>query len=319
MSRFVAAFFAGLLAWTGAVAQDYPSKVITLIAPYAAGGSIDLVARLIGGRLADKLGQPVIVRNVPGAGGTVGTREVAKAAPDGYTLILASIGPNAVGASLYANLGYDAAKDFAPITLLARQPLIFTVPSSSPVKTIQELVALGKQSNAPTFGSAGIGSAAHLTGEYFKSQTSTSFVHVPYKGTAPLSVAVLGGEVSMGVLSAIDVVPHVKSGKMRALAVSSPERSATLPDVPTVAETVAPGFGIEVWYGLMAPAGTPRPIVERLHNETVAILAEPAIRERILGLAATPAPSTPEAFGAFVKDEIAKYARIIKTAGIKAE
>jgi tripartite-type tricarboxylate transporter receptor subunit TctC len=300
-------------------AQDYPSKVITIVAPYPAGGSIDLVARLIGKRLGENLGQALIVRNLPGAGGTVGTTVVAKSAPDGYTLILASNGPNAIGPSLYANLGYDAEKDFAPISLLAVQPLIFTVPAGSAVKSMQDLVALGRANDKGTFGSAGVGSVAHLTGELFKAQANAQFTHIPYKGTAPLTLALLSNEVSMGVLSAVDAVPHLKSGKLRALAVSSPRRSPSLAEVPTVAETVLPGFGMGVWYGLMAPAKTPKPVIDRLHKEVVSILAEPAIKERTLELAAVATPSTPEEFDALVKADIAKYARIVKMSGVKAE
>ncbi len=302
------------------VAQDYPSKAITIVAPYPAGGSIDLVARLIGKRLSENTGQPVIIRNIPGAGGTVGTTQVAKSAPDGYTLILGSNGPNAIGPSLYSQLGYDAEKDFAPISLVAVQPLVFCVNAQSPIKTVQELIAVGKAGDKkPTFGSAGVGSVAHLTGELFNSSAGTTFTHIPYKGTAPLTVALMGGELTMGVLSAIDAVPQVKSGKLRALAVSTRQRSPSLPDVPTIAEGALPGFHMDVWYGLMAPANTPKAIIDRLHKETVGILAEPTIASRLHELAASPTPSTPEQFAALVKSDVAKYARIVKMSGAKAD
>jgi tripartite-type tricarboxylate transporter receptor subunit TctC len=312
---------AALAAWSiPAVSQDYPTKVITIVAPYPAGGSIDLVARLIGKRLGENMGQTVIVRNIPGAGGTVGTTAVAKSAPDGYTLLLASNGPNTIGPSLYTNLGYDGEKDFAPITLLAVQPMVFCVDANSPHKSMRELIAFGKtKDKRATYGTGGIGSAAHLTGEIFNSTAGTSFTHIPYKGTAPLAVAIISGELAMGVISAIDAIPQLKGGKLRCLAVSTSKRSPTIPDVPTIAEAGLPGFHMDVWYGLMAPANTPKAIVDRLQKETVGILAEPAISARFHELGAEATPTTSEQFTALVKSDIAKYARIVKMSGAKAE
>ena len=314
-------FLATLCAWhAGALAQDYPTKVISIVAPYPAGGSIDLVARLIGKRLSENLGQPVVVRNIVGAGGTVGTTAVAKSPPDGYTLLLGSNGPNTIGPSLYANLGYDGEKDFAPITLLAVQPMVFCVDANSPLKSLRELIAFGKtKDKRATYGTGGIGSAAHLTGEMFNSTAGTSFTHIPYKGTAPLAVAIISGELAMGVISAIDAIPQLKGGKLRCLAVSTAKRSPAVPEIPTVAEGGLPGFHMDVWYGLMAPANTPKAIVERLQKETVDILAEPAISARFLELGAEATPTTSEQFVALVKSDIAKYARIVKMSGAKAE
>lgn len=301
-------------------AQDYPSKVISIVAPYPAGGSIDLVARLVGARLGEKLGQSVIVKNVPGAGGTVGTTSVARSAPDGYTLLLASNGPNAIGPSLYSNLGYDGEKDFAPITLLAVQPMMFCVDVNSPLKSIRDLIALGKaKEKKSVYGTAGIGSAAHLTGELFNSMSGAGLSHIPYKGTAPLTLAIISGEVPVGVVSAIDAIPQLKGGKLRVLAVSTAKRSPTTPDIPTIAESGVPGFNMDVWYGLMSPAGTPRAIVDRLNKETVTILAEPAIRARLHELGAEASPTTPDQFAALVKSDIAKYAPIVKASGAKAD
>ena len=320
-SLLKATLLAALSLWGAfATAQDYPSRVITIVAPYPAGGSIDLVARLIGKRLGENMGQSVIVKNISGAGGTVGTTAVAKSAPDGYTLLLASNGPNTIGPSLYPNLGYDAEKDFAPITLLAVQPMVFCVAANSPLKSLPELIAFGKtKDKRATFGSGGVGSAAHLTGELFNTTAGTSFTHIPYKGTAPLAVAIISGELAMGVISAIDAIPQLKGGKLRVLAVSTAKRSPTIPEVPTVAQAGLPGFDMDVWYGLMAPANTPRAITDLLHKETVRILAEPAIGARFLELGAEATPTTPEQFASLVKSDIAKYAPIVKMSGAKAD
>ncbi len=304
----------------GARAQEYPSKVITIVAPYPAGGSIDLVARIIGKRLSENLGQAVIVKNIPGAGGTVGTTAVAKLPADGYTLLLGSNGPNTMAPSLYTTLGYDGEKDFAPITLLAVQPMMFCVDTGSPLKSVRDLIALGKtKDKKAVYGTAGVGSAAHLTGELFNSMSGAALAHVPYKGTAPLTLAIISGEIPVGIISAIDAVPQLKGGKLRVLAVSTSKRSPAAPEAPTIAEAGVPGFHMDVWYGLMAPANTPKAIVDRLNKETVAILAEPAIRARLLELGAEASPNTPEQFTALVKSDIAKYAPIVKMSGAKAE
>lgn len=307
--------FASTATWAQ---QDYPSKTITIVAPYAAGGSIDAVARLIGKHLGERLNETVIVKNLPGAGGTVGTGNVARSAPDGYTLILASNGPNAVGPSLYPHISYDGKKDFAPITMLALQPMFFAVPANSPLQSIQDLVELGKKERV-NYGSAGIGSLAHLTGELFKGQADIDLQHVPYKGTAPVTVALLASEIPLAVVSALDVIPHIKSGTIRALATSTRTRSDALPDVPTVAESGFPDFHTDVWYGLMAPAGTPDAIVKRLSQEVTAILASPETQESFAKMHITPTPTSPEEFQKVLFNDIDTYARIIKDAGISAQ
>ncbi len=297
--------------------QNYPSRTITIVAPYAAGGSIDAVARLIGKHLGERLNETVIVRNLPGAGGTVGTGNVARSAPDGYTLILASNGPNAVGPSLYPHISYDGKKDFAPITMLALQPMFFAVPANSPLQSLQDLVKLGKKEGV-NYGTAGVGSLAHLTGELFKGKAGLDLQHVPYKGTAPVTVALLSSEIPLAVVSALDAIPHIKSGNIRALATSTRTRTDALPDVPTVAESGFPGFHTDVWYGLMAPAGTPDAIVKRLNQEVTSILASPETQEAFAKMHITPTPTSPEAFQKILLEDIDTYARVVKDANISA-
>ncbi|MSP98230.1 MAG: tripartite tricarboxylate transporter substrate binding protein [Betaproteobacteria bacterium] len=309
--------FATLTCATILFAQDYPLKVTTIVAPYPAGGSIDVVARIIGERLAHRLGQPVIVKNIPGASGIVGTRAVAKAAPDGYTLLLANPGPNAIAPSLYADLNYDINQDFAPVALVSAQPMIFAVSASSSIKSIHELVAFGRLGEQGTIGSPGLGVTSHLIGELFQAEVGSHLRTVPYTGTAPLTLALLRNEISVGVLNIIDVLPHIASGKLRALAISSARRAPQMPNVPTLAETVVPNFGMDAWYGVMAPAGTPKEIVARLHREIVAILSEAAVAERMIQMAILISPGSPEEFAERIRTDAAKYARIVKSSGIK--
>jgi tripartite-type tricarboxylate transporter receptor subunit TctC len=303
---------------TALFAQDYPSKAITIVAPYPPGGSIDAVARVVGERLGQRFGQPVIIKNIPGASGIIGTRAVAKAAPDGYTLLLANPGPNAIAPSLYSDLNYDINQDFAPVALLSAQPMIFTTSASSSIKSIQELVAFGRSSEKGTIGSPGLGVTSHLIGELFQAEVGSRFGNVPYSGTAPLTLALLRNEISVGVLNIIDALPHVASGKLRALAISSAKRAPQMPNVPTLAETVIPNFGMDAWYGLMAPGGTPAEIVARLHREVVMILGEPAVANRMSQMAILVSPGSPEEFAERIRTDAAKYARIVKSSGIKA-
>ncbi len=302
---------------TGPFAQDYPSKTTTIVAPYPAGGSIDLVARIIGERLASRLGQPVIIRNISGASGIVGTRTVAKALPDGYTLLLANPGPNAIAPSLYADLNYDINKDFAPVALISAQPMIFATSASSSINSIQELVALGRLGEKGTIGAPGQGVTSHLIGELFQMEVGFRFTNVPYAGTAPLTLALLRNEISVGVLNIIDVLPHVASGKLRALAISSARRVPQMPNVPTLAETVVPNFAMDAWYGVMATGGTPKEIVARLHREIVLILGEPAVADRMSQMAIFVSPGSPDEFAERIRTDAAKYARIVKSSGIK--
>ncbi|MDO8704409.1 MAG: tripartite tricarboxylate transporter substrate binding protein [Sulfuricaulis sp.] len=300
--------------------DEFPMKPIKIVVTYPPGGGTDITARLIGKRLGENLGQAVIVENKAGAGGSFGTEAVAKSAPDGYTLLLGNPGPNAINPALYSNLGYNAEKDFAPISVLTVMPLLLCVEVASPIKSVQDLVALGKSSDKKiNFGSSGNGSLSHLAGEMFNSLAGTKFVHVPYKGAAPLTLATLTGEVQVGLLAGPDAYPQIKGGKLRAIGNTSIVRSTSFPDVPTLKEAGIPGFDIEIWYGLLAPAKTPRPIVDRLHKELEKILAEPATKDALLALSQTAAANTPEQFSALIKSDIAKYARLVKLSGAKVE
>lgn len=301
-------------------ADEFPSRPIRIIVTYPPGGGTDITARIVGKRLSEKLGQPVIVENKAGAGGSVGTAAVAKAAPDGYTLLLGNPGPNAINPWLYANPGYDAERDFAPISVLTTMPLLFCVEAGSPVKSVADLTALGKTKDAAVhFGSSGNGSVSHLAGEMLNLMAGTKFVHVPYKGAAPLTTAALGGEVPMSLLAGPDASTQVKAGKLRAIASSSGTRSPAFPDVPTLAESGMPDFRIDIWYGLLAPAKTPRPVIERLHRELDSILKEPATKDKLLALSQTPTPTTPEQFAALIKADLATYARLVKATGAKID
>lgn len=301
-----------------AAAEEFPTRPLKIVVTYPAGGGTDVTARIIGKRLGERLGQPVIVENKAGAGGSIGTAAVARAPADGYTLLLGNPGPNAINPALYSNLGYDAERDFAPISVLTVMPLLLCVKPDSPVKSVADLIALGKRVDAPVhFGSSGNGSVSHLAGEMLNMMAGTKFAHVPYKGAAPLTTAALAGEIQLSLLAGPDALPQLQSGTLRAIASTAQARAPLFPDVPTLAESGLPGFQIEIWYGLLAPANTPTPLIERLNKELREILNEPAIRERLLALSQTPAPNTHAEFMQLIRSDIAKYARLIKSAGVK--
>ncbi|MDO8704422.1 MAG: tripartite tricarboxylate transporter substrate binding protein [Sulfuricaulis sp.] len=302
-----------------AVRAEYPDKPIRIVVPYPPGGGTDVVARILAQRLGDKLGQSVIVENRSGAGGTVGTTAVAKSAPDGYTLLLGQTGPNTIAPSLYSNLAYDAENDFAPITGVISMPLFLVVPGNSAFKSLGDLLAAGKQSKDFNYASAGNGTLGHLSAELLNMLAGTKFVLIPYRGSAPAIMALLAGEASMHFASGVDALPLMKQGRLRALAVASERRTQLAPDVPTAAEAGLGGLEANLWYGLLAPAKTPRAIIDRLHREVAAILGEPATRARLLELSAEAAPSTPEELAALIKADAAKYAKVVKAAGVKVE
>ena len=310
-----------LFAAAGALAQqDYPSKPIHIVAPFEAGGATDIMARMIAQKFAESLGQPVIVDNRPGAGGGIGTAAVAKSPADGYTIVFGNLAPNAINPSIYTNLQYDAGKDFAPISVVATVPLILVTPSSSPARSVRELIALAKSAPGKlNFGSPGVGSVAHVVGEMFNTMAATRLMHVPYKGGAPAVRATLTGEVSMMFATVISAKPHIRSGKLRALGITSAERSPVAPDIPTIAESGLPGFEVDVWFGLLAPAATPRAIVERLAHEVRRALDAPEIRAKFAELSAVPSPTTPDQFAAIIRADIAKWAKVVKESGAKIE
>ncbi len=302
-----------------AQADAYPNKPLRFILPFPPGGGTDILGRIISERLAANLGQPVVIENRGGAGGNVGAEAAAKSAPDGYTIVLAA--PSlAISPSLYSKLNYDPVKDFAPISLVATVPNVMITPPSVPAQTLREFIALAKSKpGSMNFGSGGNGTSNHLAGELFNIVAGVKLVHVPYKGVNLAMNDVLSGEVHLVVIGIPAAAPHIKAGKLRALALIAPQRSPALPEVPTVAEAGLPNFEVTTWYGVLAPAGTPRPIVTRLNAELVKIMHAPELKERLASLATDPATSTPEEFAAYIKQEIAKWAEVVRKAGLKAE
>lgn len=302
-----------------ATAQDYPVRPIRLVVPFPPGGPTDVLARIVATRLGERLGQPVVIDNKPGASGMIGADMVAKAAPDGYTL-LANASIHVINPSLYPKTAYDAIADFAPVGNLADVPLVLAVNPKVPARSVAELVALGKSSKtALAFASAGNATSQHLSGEAFKVAAGIDMLHVPYKGSAPALSDLIGGQVQLMFDSLPSAMPHLKAGTLRPLAVTTPKRSAALPEVPTVAESGYPGFAISTWYGVWAPAGTPAAVVQRVSREIAAIVRLPEVRQQFAGLGAEPVGNTPEEFAAFTKAELAKWAGIVKRAGAKVD
>lgn len=300
-------------------AQNYPNRTVRIVVPISAGGATDVFARTLAIGYTEAWNQQVIVDNRPGAGGMIGSEMVAKAVPDGYTLLMGNVAPNAVNVSLFKKLGFDPVKDFSPVSLVAITPNILVAHPSQPVKTVKELLALAKaKPGALNFPSAGVGSSSHLAGELLKSLAKIDMVHVPFKGGGPALVAMISGEVQIMFATMPAAMPHVKSGKARAIAVTTSKRSQAMPELPTIAEAGVTGYEASTWYGLLAPAKTPKPVVDRLHADTVKILAGPA-RQRLEIQGFEPVGGTPAEFSAYIKSEIVKWAKVIKDANIPAE
>lgn len=299
---------------------DFPNRPMRIIVPFAPGGATDVLARTFGQKLQEAWGQTVLVENRAGAGGNIGAEAGAKAAPDGYTLTLAAAGFMAVNPSLYAKLPYDSVKDFAPVALLVKAPLLMVGNSTLAARNLKELLDYGRANPGKlTIGNGGTGTAQHLGGEFFTSAAGISALHIPYKGSAPATNDLLAGVFQVQFDNMVTLIPHIKSGKLRPLAVSSAQRVAVLPDVPTMAEAGLPGFETGTWYGVVAPAGTPAPVVDKLNREIGRIMALPDVAEKLAGMGLLAAPMTPAGFGDFIKSEIANYARIIKAANIKLD
>ena len=302
-----------------AVAQDFPSKPIRFIVPNPPGGASDITARVMAEKLAQRWGQPVVVENKPGAGAIIGTEFVAKAPPDGYTILLVP-SSHAFNVSLYKKLPYDSVKDFAAVTQTANTPLVLVVNASVPAKSVKELIAYAKANPGKlTYASSGSGTSLHLAAELFKEMAGVDIVHVPYKGSTAAHPDVMSGQVSMIFDTIPAVLPHIKSGKLRPLAVTGTKRSPLLPDLPTIADAGLPGYAASSWGGVLAPAGTPKATIDKLNAEMVAVLKQPDVQERLTGVGLEPVGSTPAEFEAFMKAEIAKWSKIIKDAGITAE
>jgi tripartite-type tricarboxylate transporter receptor subunit TctC len=301
-------------------AEPFPNKPVRIVVPFTPGGSTDILARAIGQKLGEAWGQPVVVENKPGAGGNVGVELVAKAPPDGHTIVMGHVGTFAANPALYKSLPYDPVKDFAPITLVALVPNVLVVGPSVKARSLSELVAYAKANPGKLdYGSGGNGSAAHLATEYFKLRTGVDLQHVPYKGTGPAVTDLLGGQIGVMITGALPLMQHIKSGKLRALAVASPKRLAILPDVPTIAESGYPGFAAVQWYGLFAPAATPPDVVATIYRDAVKALKDPSVAERLASEGAEPVGDTPAEFAAFVKSEIALWGKVIRESGAKVD
>jgi tripartite-type tricarboxylate transporter receptor subunit TctC len=310
----------GMAASAQESAASYPSKPIRLIVTFPPGGPVDFVARQMGQSLTEAWGQSVVIDNRPGAGGNLGMNIAAKAPHDGYTLVLSSFGPMAISPFVYSSLPYDPIKDLTPITLAATNPFIFVVRPTLPVNTIQDFIALAKSKpGVLTMSSSGIASPSHLAGALLQSVAGISLTHVPYKGAGESIPAVVNGQVDVAAETPIQIVPQVKAGKLKALVTSKAERLPQLPDVPTGKEVGLPGFEATSWYGFHAPAGTPRPIVDKINAEMVKALKSPQMRERFASIGADAVSGTPEEFTAFIESELARWGKLIKTIDVKVE
>jgi len=307
------------LAAGASLAQDYPSRPVRMVVPFSPGGSTDVLARIVGQKLTERSGQPVIIENRAGAGGNIGAEQVARSAPDGYTLLLGGV-PHAISASLYSKLPYDMARDLAAIAEVASFPSAIVLHPSLPANSVKELIALARaRPGQLSFGSAGNGSPNHLSLELFQTMAGVRMVHVPYKGSGQLVGDLLAGQVQLASMGLPVAVPHVQSGKLRAIAVTGAARSSLLPEVPTVSEAALPGFEVTSWYGVFAPAGLPADIVAKLNSEIGSAVTAAEVKERLAALGAEPSVKSPDQFGRYVRQEIAKWAKVVKDSGAKAE
>ena len=303
-----------------AYAQTYPQKPVRLVVGVPAGGTTDVVARLVGQKLGESLGQQIVIENRGGAGGNIGAELVAKSAPDGYTLFLATIGTMAINPSLYSKMPFDTLRDFAAISQLTSMPQLLVVHPSVPVKSVKELIAYAKSRPGQlTFASGGSGTAIHLAGELFKTMAGVDMVHVAYKGSSPAMTDLIGGQVSLMFDQILTSLPHVQSGRLRGLAVTTEKRSPAAPQIPTIAEAALPGYAVTTWHGLLAPAGTSRDIINRLSSEAAKALQNPDVREKFASQGVDPISSTPEQFAAMMKSELDKWRKVIAASGTKID
>ena len=315
-SAALAALGAAVPALAQGPAAAFPSKPITIIVPFAAGGTTDILARLVGQYLGTELGQPVLVDNRLGAGGNIGGQTAARAAADGYTLFMGTVGTHAINQALYKKMPFDPIKDFAPISRVANVPNLLVANPQQPFKTVQELIAYAKANPGKVnFGSSGNGSSIHLSGELFKMMTKVDMVHVPYKGSAPAMNDLLGNQISIMFDNMPSAIQHVRGGKLRPLAVTTAKRSPELPDVPTIAEAGVPGYEATSWFGLLAPAATPPEIVNKIDAALIKIYANPELRKKIADQGAEPVVEKPEQFAAFIKAETAKWGKVVRESG----
>jgi tripartite-type tricarboxylate transporter receptor subunit TctC len=317
---FVAGALAAMPIQRAMAADTYPSKPIHIVVAYTPAGTTDILARIVGQKMSETWGQPVIIDNKPGANGNIGTEYAAKAPPDGYTLLMTTAAPHGVNPSLYRKLGFDAVKDFAGVSLVATVPNALMVNPSLPVKSVKELIAYAKANPGKlSFGSPGNGSTGHMSMELFKSMTGIDMVHVPYKGNAGVLTDLVGGQIQLTLDNLTPYLAQVKTGKIRLLAVSTGRRSQAVPDVPTIAEAGVPGYETGAWFGLVAPAKTPRDVVEKVSAETARILKLPDVNHKLMEQSAEPVGNTPQQFDAFIRSEIAKWAKVIKDAKVEQQ
>jgi len=309
---------AAAIAFPGA-AQNYPSRPVRLIVGFAPGGGVDINARMLAPKLSEYLGQQVVVENVPGAGTNIANERVAKAAPDGHTLLI-NTAAVAINMSLYRNLPFDTLRDFAPVSVFSESPNVLVVNAKLPVTSVKDLVALVRSSPGKlNYSSAGVGTTQHLAAELFKLRTGTFIVHIPYKGTAPSMTALIAGEVDLSFANIPSIQGHLKSGRLRALAATAARRDPQLPEVPTMKEAGVEGVEVVVWYGVLAPAGTPRDIVQTLASGIVRATRDPEVRRRMLEQGAEPVGSTPEEFAKLLREEVARWAEVVKISGARAD
>ncbi|HFL5746981.1 TPA: Bug family tripartite tricarboxylate transporter substrate binding protein [Stenotrophomonas maltophilia] len=304
----------------GALAQNFPTKPITIIVPFSAGGTTDILARIVGQGLTTELGQSVVVDNKPGAGGNIGGSLAAKAAADGYTLFMGTVGTHAINQSLYKKMPFDPVKDFAPLSRVATVPNLLVAHPSQPFKTVKEMIAYAKANPGKiTYGSPGSGASPHVSGELFKSMTGTDLLHIPYKGSAPAMTDLLGGQTSVMFDNMPSAIQHVRSGKLRPIAVTTAKRSPELPDVPTIAEAGVPGYEATSWFGMFAPAGTPKPVLDKLHAALIKVLNQADVKKKIAEQGGDVVAETPEQFAAFIKAESVKWGKVVKESGATAD
>jgi len=318
--RFFALVIVALSCAAFPALAEYPDKPVKIIVPYPPGGTTDILARVIAQRLGERLKQSFIVENRGGASGAIGTQAVAKSPADGYTLCMGTIGTHGINSALFKNLPYDAVKDFAPITIVGITPNVLTVHPSVPAKNLQELLALARaKPGTLNFGSTSPGGSPHMAGELFKTMANIDIAHIPYKGAGPMLIDLIGGQIQMGFDNMPSSIGHIRSGKLRAIAVTTTKRWPGAPDVPTMAESGLPGYEVSAWFGLLAPAGTPKPVVDLLYKNISGILKQPDMVKQLFELGAEPGGNTPEAFARYIAADVEKWTRVVAATGVKVE
>jgi tripartite-type tricarboxylate transporter receptor subunit TctC len=299
---------------------EYPDKPVKIIVPYPPAGTTDILARLIAQRLTERMKQPFVIENRPGAGGAIGSLAVAKSPADGYTLVMATVNSHGINSALFKNLPYDAVKDFAPITIVGNTPNVLVVNPSVPAKNLAELLALARaKPGSLNFGSTSQGGSPHMSGELLKSMTQVDIAHIPYKGAGPMLIDLIGGQVQMGFDNLPSSIGHIRSGKIRAIAVTTAKRFPGAPEIPTMAESGVPGYEVSAWFGLLGPAGTPKPVIDALYTNIAAILKQPEVVKQLFDLGAEPGGNTPEAYARQIAADVEKWKKVVAATGVKAE